>query len=215
MSCCDHEHDETFEGSFVDTIQVGKQVPPLVIDAYDAKTLDFCEVDMGKLRAEKKWLLLFFYPADFTFVCPTELSDLADKHKALSDLGVEVVSMSTDTKFAHLAWRQSEKLLGEVHYKMGADPTGNISRMFGIYDEEAGTAFRGTFLINPEGILVGSEINLNNVGRNAEELLRKVEANVYLSKHPNEVCPAKWQKGMPTLTPSTKMVGDVYSALKK
>ena len=122
--------------------------------------------------------------------------------------------MSTDTKFAHMAWRNSEPLLKNVQYKMGEDPTGDIARHFGIYDEESGLAHRGTFVIDPDGMLVAAEINFDNVGRNAKELVRKLQANVYLREHPGQVCPAKWEQGDKTLTPSAEIVGNVYDALK-
>jgi len=158
-------------------------------------------------------LILFFYPADFTFICPTELKDLADKHMELKSSVCEVVSVSTDTKFSHLAWQQSEKLLQDVKYLMGADPTGTVSRLFGVYDEATGLALRGTFIINPEGKLVASEVNFYNVGRNASELVRKAKANIYVSGHPDEVCPANWTEGKKTLKPSAKIVGKVYEAI--
>ncbi|MGC8852263.1 MAG: peroxiredoxin [Hydrogenobacter sp.] len=159
------------------------------------------------------WVVLFFYPADFTFVCPTELADLAEKYEELQKMCVEVISVSTDTKYVHLAWHKSEKLLEKVKFPMGADPTGRVSRLFGVYDENTGLSLRGTFIINPEGVLVGSEINFYNVGRNAEELIRKMEANIYLMSHPDEACPAKWRKGKKTLKPSEKLVGKVHEAL--
>jgi alkyl hydroperoxide reductase subunit AhpC len=112
-------------------------------------------------------------------------------------------------------WHQAELLLKNVKFPMGADPTGKLSRMFGVYDEPSGMALRGTFIITPDGKLIGSEINYFNVGRDAGELLRKMTANVYLAAHPNEVCPARWQEGDKTLTPSAKLVGKVYEATKE
>ncbi len=123
--------------------------------------------------------------------------------------------MSTDTKFVHLAWQKEEKLLEKVKYPMGADPTGKLSKLFGVYDENSGLALRGTFVISPEGKLLGSEVNFYNVGRNSEELLRKIQANTYLATYGEQACPAKWKPGAKTLTPSVKMVGKVYEALKK
>jgi peroxiredoxin (alkyl hydroperoxide reductase subunit C) len=183
------------------------------METFDPAEGFFGEVDLGQLRRDGKWAILFFYPADFTFVCPTELADLAEKHQALKDLGAEVISVSTDTKFSHMAWRREEKLLENVQYTMAADPTGEVSRFFDVYDEETGLALRGTFVINPEGVLASSEINFYNVGRNADELVRKLEANVHLRANPNEVCPAKWTPGEKTLTPGEKMVGNVWEAL--
>lgn len=212
MSCCE-EHD--LESELVPTIQIGKEVPPFIIKTYNPAKKDFDEVSLKELCEKKKWTVLFFYPADFTFVCPTELADLADQHQKLIDLGVEVVSMSTDTRFSHMAWRNSEMLLSDVQFQMGEDPTGTVARHFGIYNEDDGMTFRGTFIINPKGLLVGSEINCNSIGRNAEELVRKLEAAVYQYSHPSEVCPARWKKGEKTLTPSKDLVGNVHDALKK
>lgn len=125
-----------------------------------------------------------------------------------------MVTVSTDTKFVHLAWQKSERLLENVKYPMGADPTGKLSRLFGVYDEGSGLALRGTFLISPEGKLLGSEVNFYNVGRNSDELLRRIQANTYVAAYGEEVCPAKWKPGEKTLKPSAEMVGKVYEALK-
>jgi NADH-dependent peroxiredoxin subunit C len=195
-------------------LTVGAEVPNFEIETYDPVEREFGKICLEKLKKLDKWTILVFYPADFTFVCPTELADLADKYDALKKLGAEVVSVSTDTKFSHLAWRDSEKLLAKVKYPMGADPTGTLSKMFGVYDPTTGLALRGTFVINPQGRLASSEVNFYNVGRNAEELVRKMEANAYLVKHPSEACPAKWQQGAKTLKPSEKLVGKVYEALQ-
>lgn len=192
---------------------VGGAVPAFEMEVYNPAQGEFGKVSLEALRKQGKWTILVFYPADFTFVCPTELADLAEKHAALQKLGAEVIGVSTDTKFSHLAWRNSEKLLAGVKYLLAADPTGTVSRLFGVYDGGSGLALRGTFIINPAGTLVSSEVNFYNVGRNADELLRKVEANVYLAKHPDEACPAKWQKGSKTLKPDEKMVGKVFEAL--
>jgi peroxiredoxin (alkyl hydroperoxide reductase subunit C) len=193
--------------------KVGQTVSDFTLPTYNPAAGEFGEVSLAKLREAGKWVVLFFYPADFTFVCPTELADLAEQHKALKGLGVEVISVSTDTKFAHLAWRGSERLLADVSYTMASDTNGTLSRYFGIYDDGAGLPLRGTFIINPQGVLVGSEVNFFNVGRNAQELLRKMQANVYLLANPAEACPARWEKGHKTLTPSEKLVGNVYAAL--
>jgi len=129
-------------------------------------------------------------------------------------MGVELITVSTDTKFVHLAWQRDEKLLENAEFMMASDPTGEISRLFGVYDENTGLALRGTFIINPEGTLLNSEVNFYNLGRNIDEILRKINANVYLSKHGEEACPAEWKKeGDKTLKPSEKLVGKVYEAL--
>jgi peroxiredoxin (alkyl hydroperoxide reductase subunit C) len=209
MDCCESEYE------YMECAKVGQKIKNFVMDAYDPTEGGFTTVDSEKIQKKKKWLVLVFYPADFTFVCPTELADLAAKHAKLKKLGAEVVSVSTDTQFAHLAWKCSERLLEGVKFLMAADPTGNVSRYFDVWDAASGLALRGTFIINPDGVLVSSEVNFYNVGRNADELVRKMEANVYLIKNPNEACPAKWTPGAKTLTPSEKLVGKVYEALNE
>ena len=130
-------------------------------------------------------------------------------------MGAEVITVSTDTKFVHLAWQREEKMLENVKYSMGSDPTASISRLFGVYNEDNGLDYRGTFIINPEGVLLNSEVNFYNMGRNIDELMRKFKANLHLAKQANEGCPAKWkEEGDKTLTPSAKLVGRVYDALK-
>lgn len=156
-----------------------------------------------------KWAIFFFYPADFTFVCPTELVDVADKYKQLQTMGVEVYSVSTDSHFVHKAWHDASDSIRKIQYPMLADPTGALSRAFGVYIEKEGMAYRGTFLVNPEGVIKLAEINDNGIGRNADELLRKVEAAQFVAAHPNEVCPAKWKKGDATLKPSIDLVGKI------
>lgn len=196
------------------TISVGAEVPDFEMETYNPSSREFGKVSLSQLRGENKWTILVFYPADFTFVCPTELADLADQYEILKKLGAEVLAVSTDTKFSHLAWKDTEKLLAGVKYPMAADTTGAVSRLFGVYDAGTGLALRGTFIINPSGVLVCSEVNFYNVGRNADELVRKMEANVHLAAHPDEACPAKWHPGSKTLKPSEKLVGKVYEALR-
>ncbi|MCF7668497.1 MAG: redoxin domain-containing protein [Verrucomicrobia bacterium] len=195
-------------------ITVGMEVPEFEMDTYNPAEGTFGKVSLKELKEQNKWTVLFFYPADFTFVCPTELADLAERYEDIKKLDVEVISVSADTMFTHLAWRTSEKLLEKVQFPMGADPSGKVGRMLGVYDPETGLDLRGTFMINPEGKLVCSEVNFYNVGRNADELYRKMEANVYLASHPGEACPAKWKTGAKTLKPSEKLVGHVYDALQ-
>jgi len=196
-------------------ISVGTDVPDFTMETYEPSSGSFGKFALAEQKTQGKWTVLVFYPADFTFVCPTELADLAAHHAEIEALGVKVVSVSSDTKFAHLAWRNSEKLLEGVKYTMAADPTGRVSRMFGVYDEGSGLALRGTFLISPAGKLVSSEVNFYNVGRDMGELLRKLKANTYLEKNPAEACPAKWTPGQKTLKPSEKMVGKVFEALNQ
>jgi peroxiredoxin (alkyl hydroperoxide reductase subunit C) len=156
-----------------------------------------------------KWSILFFYPADFTFVCPTELGDMADKYEEFKKLGVEIYSVSTDTHFVHKAWHDTSETIKKIKYPMLADPTGTLTRAFGVHIEEEGLAYRGTFLINPEGQIKLAEINDNGIGRNAEETLRKTTAAIFVANHPSDVCPAKWQPGKETLKPGLNLVGKI------
>lgn len=156
-----------------------------------------------------KWSIFFFYPADFTFVCPTELVDMAEKYEQFKALGVEVYSVSTDTHFTHKAWHDTSDSIKKLQYPMLADHTGSLSRAFGVLNEEDFLAYRGTFVANPEGQIKLVEINDGPIGRNAEELLRKVEAAQFVAKHAGEVCPAKWKQGEETLKPSIDLVGKI------
>ncbi|MFT3923363.1 MAG: alkyl hydroperoxide reductase subunit C [Myxococcales bacterium] len=156
-----------------------------------------------------KWAVFFFYPADFTFVCPTELGDLQDKYDQLKGMGVEVYSVSTDTHFTHKAWHDTSETIKKVKYPMLADPTGHLARAFGVYIEEAGLAYRGTFVVNPDGLIRIAEVNDNGIGRNAEELVRKVQAAQFVAANPSEVCPAKWKPGAATLKPGLDLVGKI------
>jgi len=198
-----------------ETAKVGQPVADFELEVFDPVRADFGKISLADLRAKGKWTVLFFYPADYTFVCPTELADLATVQDELSKRGATVISVSTDTKFVHMAWQREEKLLKGVKFLMGADTTGRLSRLFGVYDEQTGLALRGTFIINPQGVLSASEINFYNVGRNAEELLRKIKANLYLATHPAEACPANWTEGAKTLQPGANLVGRVAEALQK
>ena len=168
---------------------------------------EFIEVSEADLKG--KWSVVFFYPADFTFVCPTELGDLADNYETFKKLGVEIYSVSTDTHFTHKAWHDTSEEIGKIQYPMIGDPTGQITRNFGVMIEEAGLADRGTFVIDPDGKIQIVEINAGGVGRDAQELLRKVKAAQYVAAHPGEVCPAKWKEGEATLSPSLDLVGKI------
>ena len=167
----------------------------------------FIEVSDADLRG--KWSVVFFYPADFTFVCPTELGDLADNYAEFKKLDVEIYSVSTDTHFTHKAWHDASETIKKIQFPMVGDPTGVICRNFDVMIEEAGLADRGTFVIDPEGRIQIVEINAGGVGRDALELLRKVKAAQYVAAHPGEVCPAKWKEGEKTLKPGLDLVGKI------
>jgi peroxiredoxin (alkyl hydroperoxide reductase subunit C) len=167
----------------------------------------FIEVTEQSLQG--KWNVFMFYPADFTFVCPTELEDLASHYAELKDMGVEVYGISTDTHFAHKAWHDNSDAIKKVQYALIGDPTGTITRNFGVMNEDEGLAQRGTFVIDPDGAIKTVEIHDDGIGRDAGELLRKIKAAQYVAKHPGQVCPAKWQEGSTTLTPSLDLVGKI------
>ena len=156
-----------------------------------------------------KWAVVVFYPADFTFVCPTELGDLADVYPEFKKLGVEVYGVSTDTHFTHKAWHDTSDTIKKVQYPLVGDPTQTLARNFDVLIEEEGLALRGTFVINPEGQIKIIEIHDLGIGRDAKELLRKVQAAQYVAAHPGEVCPAKWTPGDKTLSPSLDLVGKI------
>lgn len=156
-----------------------------------------------------KWSVLFFYPADFTFVCPTELEDMADKYNTLQKMGVEVYSISTDTHFTHKAWHDNSPTIKKIQFPMLADPTAYLSQSFGVYIEEEGVSYRGTFVVDPEGYVKISEVHDNGIGRNADELVRKLEAAQFVANNSGEVCPAKWRPGSKTLKPGLDLVGKI------
>lgn len=194
-------------------IKIGDAVGGFELETFEPASCRFGTFRLEEAAKAGKWTLLVFYPADFTFVCPTELADLADWHAELKALGAEVLSVSTDTKFTHMGWQAQEKLLKDVKYTMASDARGLLAQALGAYDPKTGLAYRGTFIISPDGILVGSEINFNNVGRNMGELVRKMKAFVHTHKNPQEACPAKWKPGERTLKPSEELVGKVAEAL--
>ena len=184
---------------------INTEVLPFKATAY--KNGEFIEVTNADLKG--KWSVVFFYPADFTFVCPTELGDLADNYAEFQRLGVEIYGVSTDTHFTHKAWHDTSDTIKKIQYPLVGDPTGVITRNFGVMIEEAGLADRGTFVIDPEGKIQIVEINAGGIGRDAGELLRKVKAAQYVASHPGEVCPAKWKEGEQTLKPSLDLVGKI------
>jgi len=156
-----------------------------------------------------KWVILFFYPADFTFVCPTELGELADIYPELQNMNVEVLSVSTDTAFVHKAWHDNSPTIKKINFPMVADSTGRICRDYGTYIEEEGLSLRGTFLIDPQGVLKAYEIHDNSIGRSTEEIKRKIQAAQFVEKHPGEVCPMSWKPGKETLKPGLELIGKI------
>ncbi|BBF77498.1 alkyl hydroperoxide reductase subunit C [Acinetobacter ursingii] len=184
---------------------INTEIKPFQATAYqNGQFIDISDADL-----KGKWSVVFFYPADFTFVCPTELEDLADQYAEFQKLGVEIYSVSTDTHFTHKAWHDTSDAIGKIQYAMIGDPTWTISKNFEVLIEAEGLADRGTFVIDPEGKIQIVEINAGGIGRDAQELLRKVKAAVYVYNHPGEVCPAKWKEGDATLAPSIDLVGKI------
>ncbi len=184
---------------------INSEIKPFKAKAFkQGKFIDVSDQDL-----KGKWSVVFFYPADFTFVCPTELEDLADNYAEFQKLGVEIYSVSTDTHFCHKAWHDHSPAISKIKYTMVGDPTGAITRNFDVMIEADGLADRGTFVIDPQGKIQIVEITAGGVGRDARELLRKVKAAQYVASHPGEVCPAKWQEGETTLAPSLDLVGKI------
>jgi peroxiredoxin len=189
----------------MNTTLINTEVLPFKATAYhNGKFVDVTEANL-----KGKWSVVFFYPADFTFVCPTELGDLADSYAEFQKLGVEIYGVSTDTHFTHKAWHDTSETIKKIQYPLIGDPTGALTRNFGVMIEEAGLAERGTFVIDPSGKIQIIEINAGGIGRDASELLRKVRAAQYVASHPGEVCPAKWTEGQATLAPSLDLVGKI------
>ncbi|WP_343518365.1 alkyl hydroperoxide reductase subunit C [Sphingomonas sp.] len=184
---------------------IGSSLKPFTATAF--KEGKFVEVTDADVRG--KWAVFFFYPADFTFVCPTELEDLADVYPTLQKMGVEVYSVSTDTHFSHKAWHDTSPAIGKINYYMLGDQNHALATNFDVLRESQGLADRGTFVIDPEGVIQIVEITSEGVGRNAQELLRKIKAAQYVAAHPGEVCPAKWEEGEETLAPSLDLVGKI------
>ncbi|WP_374651581.1 alkyl hydroperoxide reductase subunit C [Dongia sp.] len=184
---------------------INTQIKPFKAEAFKGgKFITVTEADL-----KGKWSVFFFYPADFTFVCPTELEDLADNYAEFQKMGVEIYSVSTDTHFAHKAWADTSAAIKKINYTMLGDPTLRLSRNFDVLIEEAGLADRGTFVVDPNGVIQIVEVTAGGIGRDAKELLRKIKAAQYVAAHPGEVCPAAWKEGAKTLAPSLDLVGKI------
>lgn len=186
-------------------IAIGQQVPDIQFEYFQNE--QFKKTNLSEYRG--KWVVLMFYPADFTFVCPTELSEAAQKYDDFKKIGAEIISFSTDTVYVHKAWHDSSPVIKSVTYPMGADPTGNISRAFGTYIEADGLSLRGTFIVDPDGVLKAMDVHDNSIGRNIEEIFRKLQASQYVREHKGEVCPASWKPGSKTLRPGVSLVGKI------
>ena len=185
--------------------QIGKQIVDFEVQAYTNDTFKIIK----KEDVLGKWAVFFFYPAGFTFVCPTELEDLADKYDEFKALGCEIYSVSTDTHFVHKAWHDTSSSIKKIDYPMLADPTGALSRSFDVMIEKDGVAERGTFIVNPEGVITAYEVLAGNVGRNVDELLRRLKALQFVADNPSDACPAGWEEGDSTLKPNIDLVGKI------
>ena len=184
---------------------IGKEIAAFTAKAYQKGEF----IDVSSENFKGQWSVVCFYPADFTFVCPTELEDLQNEYATLKSLGVEVYSVSTDTHFTHKAWHDTSDAIGKIEYIMIGDPSHTITKAFDVLNEEDGLAERGTFIIDPEGIVQAYEVNAGGIGRDASTLVNKIKAAQYVRNNPGEVCPAKWQEGGETLTPSLDLVGKI------
>ncbi len=187
-------------------LTVGDEVPEdLTFEVFQNDEIS--KMSFGDLRG--KWTILFFYPADFTFVCPTELAEMASLYEEFKKLDAEVVSVSTDTAFVHKAWHDTSESIKTIAYPMAADPSHELSELFGVLIEEEGLARRGTFIISPEGIIKTVEVHDDAIGRSAKETLRKLKAARFVSEHPANVCPASWDEGEDVLEPGVDLVGKI------
>ncbi len=209
MSCCKEEKNKNNNKCEKDISSfktfVGQKLPDIELDAYhgdEEKKIKFSDY-------KGKWLILFFYPADFSFVCPTELEEMANNYEKFKELNTEILSISTDTVFVHKAWHDTSDAIKKIEFPMVADPTTKFSQALGVLIEDEGLALRGTFIVNPEGEIVSTEVNDNSIGRNVKELIRKLQAAQFVSKHGDKVCPASWEPGDDTLEPGLDLVGKI------
>jgi len=196
-NCCNNHCDYEFK--------IGSPAPNFEAEIYHQDNTK--KVKLSDYKG--KWVILFFYPADFTFVCPTELGDLADRYEELQKLNTEVLSVSTDTVFVHKAWHEDSDTIKKIKFPMLADPTHEISYKYNVLIEEEGLALRGTFIINPDGILKTIEVHDNGIGRSSDELLRTLQAAQFVYEHGDQVCPANWKPGADTLKPGLDLVGKI------
>ena len=184
---------------------INTPVPPFKVQAF--KTGKFIEVTEQSLKG--KWSVFIFMPAAFTFNCPTEVEDAADNYAEFQKLDAEVYIVTTDSHFAHKVWHETSPAVGKAKFPLIGDSTHLLARAFDVYIPEEGRALRGTFVINPDGVIKTSEVHSNEIARDVKETLRKLKAAQYTAAHPGEVCPAKWNDGSATLTPSLDLVGKI------
>lgn len=186
-------------------VQLGQKVAELELEAYHNDQVK--KIKLADFQG--KWVVLVFYPADFTFVCPTELEELADLYESFREFGAEVLSVSTDTVYVHKAWHDQSPSIKKIRFPMVADPSGKLCREFGTLIEDKGLSWRGSFIVDPDGVVRAFEMHDNSIGRSAKELLRKLQAAQFVREHKGEVCPASWQPGKKTLKPGLDLVGKI------
>ena len=186
-------------------VKINERISDFSLDAFHEEKIK--KIKLSDYKG--KWLILFFYPADFTFVCPTELEELAENYNELKKLNTEVLSVSTDTAFVNKAWHDSSPAIRKVKFPMVADPTGKLCQEFGTYIEDEGLSLRGTFIVDPDGVLKTLEIHDNSIGRSAAELLRKLQSAKFVRENKGNVCPASWKPGKKTLKPGLKLIGKI------
>lgn len=186
-------------------VKIGQKLADFETQAYHND--DIKKIKLSDLKG--KWVVLLFYPADFTFVCPTELEEAAMLYEDFKKEGAELLSVSTDTVYTHKAWHDASPAIKKIKYPMLADPTGNLCREFGTYMDEAGLSLRGTFIIDPDGVLKTIDIHDNSIGRSGKEILRRVKAAKFVRENKGEVCPASWEPGKKTLKPGLDLVGKI------
>lgn len=186
-------------------VKIGEKIPDFESDAFHANEIR--RFSSSGLRG--KWVILVFYPADFTFICPTELQEFADHYDEIKSIGAEVLSVSVDTAFVHKAWHDTSPSIKKLSYPMLADPGGRLCRLFGTYLDNEGISLRATFIIDPDGVLKSMEMHDNSIGRNAKETIRKLRAAKFVKEHPGNVCPASWEPGKKTLMPGLDLIGAI------
>lgn len=186
-------------------VKIGQAISDFELETFQDEQIK--KIKLSDCRG--KWLVLLFYPADFTFICPTELEEAAEHYEEFKKSGAEIMSVSTDTVFAHKAWHDTSAAIKKIKYPMAADPTGKLCKEFGVYIEEEGLSLRGSFIIDPDGILKACEIHDNSIGRSAAEILRKLQAAKFVRENKGLVCPASWKPGEKTLKPGLDLVGKI------
>lgn len=186
-------------------VNINEKAPEFTEDAFVNKKIK--KISLNEYRG--KWVVLFFYPADFTFVCPTELGELSDNYEKIKNLGAEVISISTDTAFVHKAWHDKSETIKKIKFPMLADPSRRVCKAYWTLIENEGLSLRATYIINPDGIIKAFEFHDNNIGRSIDELIRKLQAAKFVAEHKGEVCPMNWKPGAKTLKPGIEMIGKI------